>query len=71
MSEITIRIYGNADKDSVAIDIGNDQSEASKYEAEIHNALFDMIEAFIKAHKRFNAAAQNAKVYPVKKGGAK
>ena len=73
MSEIHIRIYGNPEKDSVAIDIGNDQSEASKYEQEIHNAIVDMIEAFIRAHKRFNSAAQKSKVYPIVKqeGGAR
>ena len=65
MSVIEIEIHGNAEKDSVAINICNDQSEASQYEVEIHTAIVDMVEAFIKAHKRFNAAANKSKVWPI------
>lgn len=73
MSVIEIEIHGNADKDSVAITIFNDQSVASKQEVMIHTAIVDMVEAFLKSHKRFNAASQKSKVCPIvkKEGGAK
>lgn len=60
---IEIEIFGNAQNDSVTVNINNDQSDATPYEEEIHNSIVDMIEAFLKAHKRFNNAAP--KKYPI------